>query len=41
MFGLGALFDDLIQALKKPVDLVMTEALYHMVLWILIEYGRL
>ena len=29
MFGLGALYDDLTQALKKPVDLVTTEALYH------------
>ena len=29
MFGLGALYEELIQALKKPVDLVTTEALLH------------
>lgn len=29
MFGLGALYEDLTQALKKPVDLVTTEALQH------------
>lgn len=29
MFGLGALYEELSQALKKPVDLVTTEALYH------------
>lgn len=29
MFGLGALYHDLTQALKKPVDLVTTEALNH------------
>ncbi len=29
MFGLGALYDELTQALKKPVDLVTTEALRH------------
>ncbi len=29
MFGLGALYHELTQALKKPVDLVTTEALSH------------
>lgn len=29
MFGLGALYDELTRALKKPVDLITTEALYH------------
>lgn len=29
MFGLGALYHELTQALKKPVDLVTTEALFH------------
>ncbi len=29
MFGLGALYHELTQALKKPVDLVTTEALEH------------
>lgn len=29
MFGLGALYHELTQALKKPVDLVTTEALAH------------
>lgn len=29
VFGLGALYHELTQALKKPVDLVTTEALSH------------
>lgn len=29
MFGLGGLYHDLTEALKKPVDLVTTEALNH------------
>lgn len=29
MFGLGALYHELTRALKKPVDLVTTEALSH------------
>ena len=29
MFGLGALYEDLTAALKKPVDLVTTSALEH------------
>lgn len=29
MFGLGALYHELMRALKKPVDLVTTEALSH------------
>lgn len=29
MFGLGALYQELAEALKKPVDLVTTEALSH------------
>lgn len=29
MFGLGALYHELTEALKKPVDLVTTEALKH------------
>ena len=29
MFGLGGLYNDLKEALKKPVDLVTTEALNH------------
>ncbi len=29
MFGLGALYQELTQALDKPVDLVTTEALEH------------
>lgn len=29
MFGLGGLYSDLAKALKKPVDLVTTEALNH------------
>lgn len=29
MFGLGSLYHDLTEALKKPVDLVTTEALNH------------
>lgn len=29
MFGLGGLYNDLTEALKKPVDLVTTEALNH------------
>lgn len=29
MLGLGALYDELTKALKKPVDLVTTEALSH------------
>lgn len=29
MFGLGALYNELTQALKKQVDLVTTESLYH------------
>lgn len=31
MFGLGGLYNDLTVALKKPVDLVTTEALNHQV----------
>ncbi len=29
MFGLGALYNELTEALKKQVDLVTTESLYH------------
>lgn len=29
MFGLGALYDELTRILKKPVDLVTTDALEH------------
>ena len=29
MFGLGALYDELTNALEKPVDLVTTESLNH------------
>lgn len=29
MFGLGRLYDELTSALKKPVDIVTTEALSH------------
>lgn len=29
MFGLGGLYNDLTEALKKPVDMVTTEALNH------------
>lgn len=29
MFGLGAMYEEMTQALKKPVDIVTTEALEH------------